>query len=230
MDQERIGKFIKDIRKKNKLTQEKFASKYGVTYQAVSKWENGKNIPDISILREICNDYDIDINDLLSTNKSKKKISKTLITILSLVIIVITLIVILLYSNNKSSDFNFKTLSTSCDDFNLFGTIAYSDSKTSIYISNITYCGKNENIKYRKIDCTLYENDGSTKTKIDSYTYDGEITLEKFLSNVNFTVEHYSKSCKMYQDNALHLEIEATTLDNEIVYYKIPLTLEKSCE
>ena len=41
MDQEKIGKLIKVIRKKNNLTQAEFAEKYGVTYQAVSKWENG---------------------------------------------------------------------------------------------------------------------------------------------------------------------------------------------
>lgn len=45
MDQDRIGKFIKEIRKKENLSQQKFAEKYGVTYQAVSKWENGLSFP-----------------------------------------------------------------------------------------------------------------------------------------------------------------------------------------
>lgn len=45
MDQEKIGKLIKEIRQKNNLTQKQFADKYGITYQAVSKWENGKNMP-----------------------------------------------------------------------------------------------------------------------------------------------------------------------------------------
>ena len=53
MNQEKISKFIKDIRIKNNLTQKDFADKFGVTYQAVSKWENGKNLPDINILKEI---------------------------------------------------------------------------------------------------------------------------------------------------------------------------------
>ena len=80
MDQKRIGNLIKELRKKNNLTQEKFAEKYGVTYQAVSKWENGKNIPDISLLKQICDDYDININDLLegknSENNQSKKVNK----------------------------------------------------------------------------------------------------------------------------------------------------------
>ena len=61
MNQEKISAFIKKVRAKDKLSQEKFGEKYGVTYQAVSKWENGKNIPDIAILKEICNDYNVDI-------------------------------------------------------------------------------------------------------------------------------------------------------------------------
>lgn len=47
MDQEKISKFIKAIRKKNNLTQKEFADKYGVTFQAVSKWENARGIPEI---------------------------------------------------------------------------------------------------------------------------------------------------------------------------------------
>ena len=73
MDQERIGKFIKDIRKKNNLTQKDLADKYNVTYQAVSKWETGKNMPDISILKEICKDYNKDINELLIDKKVSQK-------------------------------------------------------------------------------------------------------------------------------------------------------------
>ena len=41
MNQEKIAKFIKDVRLKSNLSQEKFGEKYGVTYQAVSKWERG---------------------------------------------------------------------------------------------------------------------------------------------------------------------------------------------
>ena len=76
MDQEKIGKFIKEIRTKEKLSQQKFALKYGVTYQAVSKWENGKNIPDISILKEMCREYEMNLDDFLETKISPKKAYK----------------------------------------------------------------------------------------------------------------------------------------------------------
>ena len=81
MDQEKIGKFIKDLRIKNNLTQKEFADKYNVTYQAVSKWENGKNMPDLSLLKEICKDFDVSLDDLFNGEKSVKKSYKKYIII-----------------------------------------------------------------------------------------------------------------------------------------------------
>ena len=76
MDPVRIGNLIKELRIKSNLTQNEFANKYGVTYQAVSKWENGKNIPDISVLKLICEDYNISLDSILDgkVNKNKKKL------------------------------------------------------------------------------------------------------------------------------------------------------------
>ncbi len=62
MDQEKIGKFIKQIRQDHHLTQKDLAEKLGVTYQAVSKWENGKNIPDIAILQIISKKFNLNID------------------------------------------------------------------------------------------------------------------------------------------------------------------------
>ena len=81
MNQEKIGKLIKKIRQDNNLTQQELAKKYGITYQAVSKWENGKAIPDIALLKEICHDFNLDINDLLDGNYKKKSINKKYILI-----------------------------------------------------------------------------------------------------------------------------------------------------
>jgi len=72
MNQEKIGQFIKKIREENKLTQKELADKLGVTYQAVSKWENGKNVPDISILKEMSKMFNIDIDEILDGEKKNK--------------------------------------------------------------------------------------------------------------------------------------------------------------
>jgi len=230
MDQEKIGKFIKEIRTKEKLSQQKFALKYGVTYQAVSKWENGKNIPDISILKEMCREYEMNLDDFLETKISPKKSYKK-IWIMCISIVFLIMIIIVLILPKKDSNFEFKTLSTSCDDFNLYGSLAYNDLKSSIYISNITYCGGDDSDIYNKIECTLYEDNGNAKIEIKKSHYENDkgISLEEFLKDVNFHIDNYEKTCKVYQENTLFVEIEATNQNDKIITYKIPLNLKDNC-
>lgn len=66
MDQEKIGKFIVKCRKENGYTQASLAEKLGITDRAVSKWENGKNMPDASIMLELCGLLKINVNELLT--------------------------------------------------------------------------------------------------------------------------------------------------------------------
>lgn len=66
MNQEKIGKFIAKKRKEKELTQIQLAEKLGVSDRSVSNWENGKNMPDISLFPIISKELDITINDLMS--------------------------------------------------------------------------------------------------------------------------------------------------------------------
>lgn len=66
MDQIKIGKFIAECRKNNNLTQMQLAEKLNITDRAISKWENGKAMPDSSIMLELCSELKISVNELLS--------------------------------------------------------------------------------------------------------------------------------------------------------------------
>ena len=66
MDQVKIGKFIAERRKKIGLTQLQLAEKLNITDRAISKWENGKSMPDSSIMLELCDVLKISVNDLLN--------------------------------------------------------------------------------------------------------------------------------------------------------------------
>ena len=226
MDQEKIGKFIKDLRIKNNLTQKEFADKYNVTYQAVSKWENGKNMPDLSLLKEICKDFDVSLDDLFNGEKSVKKSYKKYIII---GIIGIVIVLFLVIKNNNNGDFNFKTITSSCDAFNISGSIAYNDKKSAIYITNIKYCGGDDTKEYEIIECTLYESHEDIEKKISSYKYDGDkkIKLEKFLENVTFKVDGYKKTCD--EHNSLYLLINAIDDSKNITTYKVPLETQSIC-
>lgn len=65
MDQIKIGTFLKLIRKEKNLTQEQLAEQLGVSNRTVSRWENGNNMPDISLLSEIAEFYDVSIPELI---------------------------------------------------------------------------------------------------------------------------------------------------------------------
>lgn len=66
MDQQKIGKFIAEKRKEQKLTQMQLSEMLGITDRAVSKWENGKALPDASLMLPLCDILHITVNDLLS--------------------------------------------------------------------------------------------------------------------------------------------------------------------
>lgn len=69
MNQEKIGKFIATSRKVKNMTQKELAEKLGVTDRAISNWENGKNMPDLVLFKDLCSILEITINDLLSGEK-----------------------------------------------------------------------------------------------------------------------------------------------------------------
>lgn len=73
MDQEKIGKFIFELRKEKKMTQQELADKIGVTDRAISKWENGRGMPDLSLMKPLCDVLGITLNELISGERIEKK-------------------------------------------------------------------------------------------------------------------------------------------------------------
>lgn len=73
MNQEKIGKFIAECRKHKNMTQSELAEKLGVTDKSIGNWENGRNMPDLSLFKPLCAELDITINELLSGERIKKE-------------------------------------------------------------------------------------------------------------------------------------------------------------
>jgi transcriptional regulator with XRE-family HTH domain len=63
MDQEKVGKFISACRKEKHLTQEQLGEILGVSPKSISRWENGKTMPDYSLLNLLCETLEITINE-----------------------------------------------------------------------------------------------------------------------------------------------------------------------
>lgn len=71
MNQENIGKFIAKLRKEKKLTQEQLAEKLGVTDKSISRWENGKTMPDYSVVQQLCEILEVTVVELLNGEVDK---------------------------------------------------------------------------------------------------------------------------------------------------------------
>ena len=68
-----IGENIRNFRKKNDLTQEAFAERLGVTYQSVSRWENGTTYPDLELLPAIAEALSVTFDELLGMPQMEKE-------------------------------------------------------------------------------------------------------------------------------------------------------------
>ena len=122
MNQEKIGKFIQEKRKEKNLTQEQLAEKMGVSINAVSKWERGLSFPDVSLLKKLCQELNISIEELINgekdtsnearekaiikvvqaKNKTKRKLRKTIA--FSVIIIILIIIISVFFYKDKNSE------------------------------------------------------------------------------------------------------------------------------
>lgn len=73
MNQDNIGKFIAECRKEKNMTQQELAEKLGVTDRAISNWENGRRLPDLSLISLVANELDVSVAELLNGRKLNKE-------------------------------------------------------------------------------------------------------------------------------------------------------------
>lgn len=78
VDQKKTGSFFKELRKEKGLTQNQLAEHFNVTGRTVSRWETGSNMPDLDILVEMADYYDVDLRELLDGERKSEKMNKDL--------------------------------------------------------------------------------------------------------------------------------------------------------
>ena len=158
MNQEKIGKFILKLRMDNNLSQAKFADKIGVTYQAVSKWENGRGIPDIEMLKKISEVFDVDIDEIINGEKKKQKskynLSLLIASVFGIVVIVLFLLITIFFNKDNINVANINSIES---NFSVNGVIVSENNSTMIHISDIRV-NKELDKKYQRIYFSkLYE-------------------------------------------------------------------------
>ena len=76
MNQEKIGGFLKELRKQKGLTQQQMAEKFNVSNRTISRWENGNNMPDLDILIQIADYYEVEIKEILDGERKGEQMNK----------------------------------------------------------------------------------------------------------------------------------------------------------
>lgn len=127
MDQIKIGSFLKELRKDKNLTQEQLAEQFHVASRTVSRWENGNNMPDLSVLVELADFYDVSIRELIdgerksenmtegvkeivervaeySKTTNKKKIAR-IVLLMFIPIVVLSVLLVILFSSRSMQIF-----------------------------------------------------------------------------------------------------------------------------
>ena len=78
MDLQKIGSFLKELRKEKELTQEQLAETLNVSRRTVSRWETGSNMPDLDLLMEMADLYQVDLRELLNGERKNEPMNKEL--------------------------------------------------------------------------------------------------------------------------------------------------------
>lgn len=78
MDLIKIGDFLKDLRKEKGLTQEQLAERMNISGRTVSRWETGRNMPDLDLLMDMADYYQVDLRELLDGERKSEKMNKEL--------------------------------------------------------------------------------------------------------------------------------------------------------
>ncbi len=189
MDQEKIGKFIQKCRKEKNMTQLDLANKINVTDRAVSNWERGRRMPDVSLFSDLCHILDITVNELIagekipknrivketdkniiSTFDKLKKDKKSLVRILLILFAILLLIIYKIYlciTYPKIDIYNFSVASAENISPKLKEIMHYQDSKIYYYgINDAIVCNNKD--KCYHFDDTI-KNKQTTLNKFKEY-------------------------------------------------------------
>ena len=82
MNQRKIGEFLKHLRNDKGLTQEQLAEHFYVSSRTVSRWETGRNMPDVEILIELADFYDVEIREIIDGKRKSENMNEEMKDIL----------------------------------------------------------------------------------------------------------------------------------------------------
>ena len=200
MDNNKIGKFIASVRKEKNLTQQELGNKLFVTDKAVSKWERGLSLPDISLLNKLAEILNVEVIDILDGKKgttrkinieneikkikdelkkqNKKRIKKIIICMIVLIFIIIYLIFRNIYLGYETKAMNY----------------SHSNRKINLGIPKASFMAKNNDRSYsfkNLRNSNIVENEIKKYLKTLKYSTCNN-TIYYYNLDDNFSIINYS--------------------------------------
>ena len=231
MDQIKIGKLIAKQRKEKGLTQQELGDKVGVGYRAVSKWETGQTMPDISIINELSKNLGITTDELLNGELNKPKSStskpnKKYLLLLIPIIIIGIIIAIIIRQNNKVYEYDL--ISANQNDYQVEGKITLKKDKITINIDNIKFSDHTfKKTIIKNYEYKLFSNDvplvGVGYTNNSSNNPD-KIQISEFQQT--FKIYYYDRlpiSKKLVTNNNLILEFNFIDENDNVINKKLQI-------
>lgn len=235
MNQEKTGKFIKKLREEKKWTQEQLANKIPLGRDAVSKWENGKSLPDISALQKLSEIFSVSIEELLAGEKNPKEnvtlelyeernTFKRKFKIVVFVLFFLLLLFFFYYFINLYQSINVYTITSSGEKFEIDGGLLIkTNEKIYFNLGNII------NLDNKKIDKLelFYVIDNNEKeilsTEEENILFFDYLGYEEY-----FDMKYYSSIIKnmylkIYYDNTyevLNLSFEEDYVNDNLIFSK----------
>ncbi|MBE6140375.1 MAG: helix-turn-helix transcriptional regulator [Firmicutes bacterium] len=226
MEDIRIGKKIKELRKKHNITQVELAKAIHVSDKTISKWENDNNGTDYQTIKRICKYFNISTSELLEGETKKKNFFKRLHNSFnylksngSNLIFIVLFMLLLFYFLNNFNTIQMYEIRT--DDKYLIIDNSYfvvSKEKTILVISGIDYDFEDDNLISTKYKLFTYVNNDKY------YFYESDELNSIFIESRFDSI--ISKDIAKNIPNNLYLEIESINEDNEVTKKKIKLIIK----
>lgn len=238
MDQIKIGEFISNLRKNKNMTQQELADMLNVTDRAISNWETGRRMPDISFFKPLCEILEISVSELINgeeipkdslisssddivistlnnVKKNKRKVN------IGILIIVLLLVVLIIFSF-------IITYKKSYPKIDLYSLTLYNVQDNPSLYKKTTY-NKTNNIYYYGIEivelCDFYDNCYDLKKAINNNQIDMEDIAKHLdkqvpLGNNNRYIL-YDGGTSIYENNGYQIILCNTLSGNKDVYFGI---------
>lgn len=215
----KLEDYIIKLRKEKGLTQKQLAASLGISNTAVSKWECGCNLPDISMVEPICKVLDADMFELLSylnnTNVSnpddseEKEQNKNpkLVFIISLVILLVLISIILITftvikinykRKNDTKEVKVYEIKSFEENFTVNGYLMFNKQDSMVLIKDISYQdtkrGIVEELNVQNIKISLEINEESVFYFASSYPDDKKFTISEIIETIDFNNESFYNS------------------------------------